>query len=71
MDIISVRKNPEYAPISIKYFQDKWANQKSSKVYEDCINHSIDEETIPQWYLLYSDNTIVGCGRTNYKRFYQ
>lgn len=29
MNIISIRKNPEYAPIVIKYFQDKWANEKS------------------------------------------
>lgn len=62
MKIISVRENPEYVDIAIKYFQEKWANTESMMVYEDCIKNSISAETeIPQWYLLYNGENIAGC----------
>lgn len=62
MNIISVKKQPEYASDAIKYFQEKWASEDSLKVYEDCINNCITaKEPLPQWYLLYNDDEIVGC----------
>ena len=62
MTIINVRENPEYKEKSIEYFQSKWANEQSMKVYEDCISRSIiAENPLPIWYLLVDSNKIVGC----------
>ena len=62
MKIVSVRENPEYTDIAIHYFQSKWANDNSMMVYEDCIKHCVNAEApLPQWYLLYHEETIVGC----------
>lgn len=62
MNIISIRKQPEYASVAIKYFQEKWANEDSLKVYEDCITNSIIAQApLPQWYLLYNNDEIIGC----------
>lgn len=62
MKIISVRENPEHAEIAIKYFQKHWATDDSKFVYDDCIKHCIDTESpLPQWYLLYDKNKIIGC----------
>ncbi|MDL2215381.1 GNAT family N-acetyltransferase [Dysgonomonas sp. OttesenSCG-928-M03] len=61
MKIISVRKNPEYKGIAIKYFQDKWSSVYPA-IYEDCIEHSLNTTSpLPQWYLLKKDNEIIGC----------
>ncbi len=62
MRIVSIRENPEYKELAIKYFQSKWANEDSNMVYEDCITHSINAETsLPQWYLLMDNDNIIGC----------
>lgn len=63
MKIISVRENPEIKEKAINYFQEKWANESSMMVYEDCILNCIDTESpLPHWYLLMNDvGTIVGC----------
>ena len=62
MKIISVRETPEYAEIAIKYFQEHWATDESKAVYDDCIKHCIDTENpLPQWYLLYDEDKIIGC----------
>lgn len=62
MNIISVREHPEYADAAIAYFQKRWASEDSAMVYDDCIRHCIDAENpLPQWYLLYDEQTIVGC----------
>lgn len=62
MKIISVRKNPEFNDEAIKYFQSKWANENSMKVYEDCITHCITSHNpLPQWYLLMDAEKIIGC----------
>lgn len=62
MKVMSVRENPEYADIAIEYFQKHWATDESKAVYEDCINHCINAENpLPQWYLLYDNDKIIGC----------
>lgn len=61
MKIISVRQNPDYKDIAIAYLQRSWPDIYP-KMYEDCINHSMDaEQFLPQWYLLEQDNQIIGC----------
>lgn len=62
MNIISIRQSPEYTDTAIKYFQSKWASEESKMVYEDCMKTCLTSESvIPQWYLLYDKDTIVGC----------
>lgn len=61
MKIISVRQSPDYKDIAIQYLQKSWP-EIYPKIYEDCINHSINaEQFLPQWYLLEKDNQIIGC----------
>ena len=61
MRIISIRENPSYKDVAIKYLQQSWKSVWPI-IYEDCINHSIDARNdLPQWYLLEKDNKIIGC----------
>ncbi|WP_350293717.1 GNAT family N-acetyltransferase [uncultured Croceitalea sp.] len=61
MNIISIRENPEYKDIAIKYFQQSWPSVLP-KIYEDCITHSIEARNfLPQWYLLEKRDKIIGC----------
>ena len=62
MKIISVREDPEYLETAITCFQKHWASEDSAMVYDDCIRHCVTAETpLPQWYLLYDGETVVGC----------
>lgn len=62
MNLVSVRENPEYKDLAIQYFQNKWGNEASNIVYEDCIAHCIDAVApLPQWYLLMNGDKIIGC----------
>ncbi len=62
MKIISVRENPQYTQTAIEYFQKHWASEDSMAVYDDCIKHCVDTESpLPQWYLLYDNDKIIGC----------
>ncbi len=63
MKIISVRENPEYKDIAIQYFQEKWANENTKIIYEDCISNSTTTNNpLPHWYLLLdSSEKIIGC----------
>lgn len=62
MKIISVRENPEFKDLAIAYFQKKWASKDSLKVYEDCITSCLNTKApLPQWYLLYEEDKIIGC----------
>lgn len=61
MEIISIRENPSYKDIAIKYFQQSWESVWPI-IYEDCINHCINARSgLPQWYLLKKDDSILGC----------
>lgn len=61
MNIISIRENPEYKDVAIKYFQKSWKSVLPI-IYEDCITHSIEaRNSLPQWYLLEKDREIIGC----------
>ncbi|WP_350289300.1 GNAT family N-acetyltransferase [uncultured Croceitalea sp.] len=61
MNIISIRENPEYKDVAIKYFQQSWPSVLP-KIYEDCITHSIEARNfLPQWYLLEKRDKIIGC----------
>ena len=61
MNIISIRENPEYKDIAIKYFQQSWPSVLPI-IYEDCITNSIEaRNSLPQWYLLEKRGEIIGC----------
>ena len=61
MKIVSVRENPEYKDIAIRYFQKSWSGVYPV-IYEDCISNCVKSKNpLPQWYLLYKDEEIVGC----------
>lgn len=62
MIIISLREQPEYAPEGIAYIQEKWANEDSMALYQDCIQSSlVSSSTLPQWYIALDESRIVGC----------
>lgn len=62
MRIISVREQPDFAKAAIQYFQQHWANEDNKMVYEDCIiNCLASDSPLPQWYLLYDKESVIGC----------
>lgn len=63
MRIISIRENPAFKDIAIKYFQKMWANENTKIIYEDCITNSITTPNpLPHWYLLLDDlEEVIGC----------
>ena len=61
MRVISVRENPEYKEIAMKYFPCKWP-EVAPEIYEDCIVHAVGSDNVlPQWYLLEKEGIIIGC----------
>ncbi|AXI28412.1 MULTISPECIES: GNAT family N-acetyltransferase [Priestia] len=62
MQIINVREHVEYQDKAIQYIQNKWANENTLKLYEDCITHSLKtNNSLPIWYLLENRGEIIGC----------
>ncbi len=62
MQIINVREHVEYQDKAIQYIQNKWANENTLKLYEDCITHSLKtNSSLPIWYLLENRGEIIGC----------
>lgn len=61
MRIISIRENPNYRDVAIKYFQQSWKSVRPV-IYEDAITHCINARNgLPQWYLLETEGEIIGC----------
>lgn len=57
--IIGVRENIEYLEKSIDYFSEKWGIDR--RIYQDCISNSITTQSpLPRWYLLISNDEIIG-----------
>ncbi len=61
MELISVREHPEHAVKAYCYFRDKWADENSQMVHEDCIMNCLSSPSkLPQWYLLMEGEEIIG-----------
>ena len=59
--IQSIRENPALAELGIAYFQSKW-NSVRPEMYQDAIMHSLQAPgDLPQWYLLFKEDRIIGC----------
>ena len=61
MQIISIRKQPEFLERAIAYFQQSWPDIPAI-IYDDCIRHAVyGTQALPQWYLLIEGTSIIGC----------
>ena len=61
-EVIALREHPAMCDAAIAYFQEKWADDDSRMVYDDCIRHSLTtEHPLPRWYLLTDGSEIIGC----------
>lgn len=59
---LSVREHPAYATQALAYIQNKWANEKSMPLYEDCMQSALKTtSSLPQWYALMDGARIIGC----------
>ncbi|TQI81814.1 acetyltransferase (GNAT) family protein [Serratia fonticola] len=62
MKIVSVRQEPAYRDAAIGYFQQQWASPETMMLYEDAITRCMGAiNPLPQWYLLFDEEIIVGC----------
>lgn len=61
MRVISVRENPEYAPLAMEYIAGCWP-EVEPVIYHNCITHSLTADgPLPQWYLLLDGDMPIGC----------
>jgi len=62
MRIISIRREPDYKEAAVKYIHSKWGNETNYQLYEDSIFGCISSrEPVPYWYLIESNERIIGC----------
>jgi len=62
MRIISIRHEPNYKEVAVKYIHSKWGNENNYQLYEDSIFGCVStKEPMPYWYLLEDDKQIIGC----------
>jgi len=62
MRIISIRQEPNYKEVAVKYIHSKWGNEANYQLYEDSIFGCVNtNESVPYWYLIESNDQIVGC----------
>ncbi len=60
--IASVRENPNILESSIAFFQDKWADTNSMKMYEHAISSSLHSDNFfPQWFVGTIESKIMAC----------
>lgn len=61
MHILSVREQPEYEQLCIRFFKEHCADEESITRIKDSIHLCIyTESALPQWYLLMDNKKIVG-----------
>ncbi len=61
-NIVSVRENPSIAKRAIDYIASKWTTSDNHIMYEDCVMHCLNAESpLPNWFLAFENNEIVGC----------
>lgn len=65
MKVINIRDHPELLEPGIEYVYRTWGNVNNSNTYRDCMEHSMDGDTLlPRWYLLLDEENgdkIAGC----------
>ena len=62
MKVVNLREHQQYKERAVAYFQEKWANERSKPVYEDCISRSLVTDCpLPIWYILLDGDDIIGC----------
>lgn len=60
--VFSLRDCPERLETFIDYIQSKWADHHTKEMYRDCLTHAVGAlGPLPQWYLLYGGERIMGC----------
>ena len=61
MKIIDSKNNSAYIEKITNYFILRWASDESKNVYIDCINNSLKNDSLPNWYILVDDDgKIIG-----------
>lgn len=58
-EVVKLREHAELAEIAAEWFHQKWGIPKEAytESMEECIN---DKKTVPQWYLVMENDTILG-----------
>ena len=58
----SVRDFPDEWEVFYSYIASKWTDKEGKALYDDCIFHALKAEFfLPNWFLAFEGNEIVGC----------
>lgn len=59
VEVVKLREHAELLTIAAEWFHQKWGIPKEAytESMEECIN---DKKTVPQWYLVMENDTILG-----------